>query len=412
MIKPIGYKKFTILSVIIIAIVFLTKCIDNSKEYKKDIYNNKGEQFAGSETCKNCHRSIFDHFIHTAHNLTSAEAGETTVKGSFSKGKNLFAYSYYAKVAMEKRDSGLYQVEYDKNFTEKQAYPIDIVLGSGTRGQSYLYWKNNKLFQLPVSYFTLAGKWSNSPGYPMYQPLFNRLITARCLECHTTYFKTLSVNNHPSSAEEFDRGQAIYGVQCESCHGPAKKHVEFYEKNSDAAIRGKYIINPSSFNRQQQIDMCAYCHGGIRQSNKAAFDFHPGDTLSYENGGDNTAVNTENLEVHDNQYALLKASKCFRMSKNMSCNTCHNTHEQERGNLALFSQKCLSCHSVANGNFCKMAPSLGAASITKNCIDCHMPEKPSKMLTLQTEGESNNTPATLRSHFIAVYSAVKKKDLH
>lgn len=110
--------------------------------------------------------------------------------------------------------------------------------------------------------------------------------------------------------------------------------------------------------------------------------FGPGDTLSHTVEEDNAAVNAENIEVHDNQYALLKASKCFRMSKNMSCNTCHNTHEQERGNLALFSKKCMSCHTVTNGHFCKMAPSLGNA-ITKNCIDCHMPEKPSKMLTLQ-----------------------------
>lgn len=405
MIKPIGYKKFTILTIIIVAVVFFIKCMDNSASIKKNIYNNSGDQFAGSEACKNCHRNVFDHFIQTAHNLTSAPAEEATIKGSFVKDKNLFAYSYYTKVAMEKRDSGLYQVEYDKNFTEKQAYPIDIVVGSGTRGQSYLYWKDKKLFQLPVSYFTLAGQWANSPGYSVYQPVFNRSITARCLECHTTYFKALSNNNHKPAQEEFDRNQAILGVQCESCHGPAKRHVEAYEKNL-SATKEKFIINPSILNRQQQIDMCAYCHGGIRQSEKAAFDFHPGDTLSYTKQ-DNAAVNTENIEVHDNQFALLKASKCFRMSRNMTCNTCHNTHEQERGNLVLFSKKCLSCHSVANGNFCKMSSSLGSNAITKNCIDCHMPEKPSKMLTIKTEGESNNTPATLRSHFIAVYPGKK-----
>lgn len=215
------------------------------------------------------------HFIHTAHNLTSIPASEKTIKGSFAKGENLFAYSYYSKVAMEKRDSGLYQVEYDKNFTEKQAHAIDIAIGSGTRGQSYLYCKDNKLFQLPVSYFTLANRWSNSPGYPVYQPLFNRSISTRCLECHSTYFKTLSVSNSQFQSEEFDRRQAIYGVQCESCHGPAGKHVQFQEQHPNET-KGKYIINPSSLTRRQQIDMCAYCHGGIRKSDKAAFDFWSG----------------------------------------------------------------------------------------------------------------------------------------
>lgn len=409
MIKCKGSKKLRIIIIIVIAVAFFSKCIDTAdKDKQVNIVNNSGEQFAGSAACANCHREIFDHFTHTAHSFTSQPASEETIKGSFARGENLFSYSYYSKVGMEKRDSGLYQVEYDKNFTEKGSFRFDIVIGSGTRGQSYLYRKDKSLFQLPVSYFTMADTWSNSPGYPMYNPDFSRPVTFRCLECHSTYFKTLSGNTQ-IRAEKFDSRQAIYGVQCESCHGPAKKHVDFHEQNTHET-QGKYIINPSSFNRQQQIDLCAYCHGGTRRSDKEPFSFVPGDTLSFADQPANTALNTENIEVHDNQYALLKASKCFRMSKIMSCNTCHNTHEQERGDLALFSKKCMSCHSIEKNNFCKMAPSLGAG-IVKNCIDCHMPQKPSKMLTIQLENESNNTPSTLRSHIIAVYPSETKKYL-
>lgn len=174
---------------------FFQKCINNAdKEKPVKIVNNSGQQLAGSAACANCHREIFSHFAHTAHNFTSQRASGETVKGSFERGKNLFSYSYYDKVGMERRDSGLYQVEYDKNFTEKGSYRFDIVIGSGTRGQSYLYWKDKSLFQLPVSYFTMAEAWSNSPGYPMYNPDFKRPVTFRCLECHSTYFKTLSAN--------------------------------------------------------------------------------------------------------------------------------------------------------------------------------------------------------------------------
>ena len=65
---------------------------------------------------------------------------------------------------MEDRDSGLFQAEYYHG-VQKAAHRFDIVVGSGTRGQTYLYWQGNQLYQLPVSYFTPAHTWSNSPGY-------------------------------------------------------------------------------------------------------------------------------------------------------------------------------------------------------------------------------------------------------
>lgn len=198
--------------------------------------------------------------------------------------------------------------------------------------------------------FTSANAWANSPGYPYYKPLFTRTITERCLECHSTYFKTLSPEN--SQLPEFDRNQILYGVQCESCHGPAKKHVVYHQQHA-GETKGKFIVNPSSFTRQQKLDLCGFCHGGIRQSEKPAFSFSPGDTLSDFFKPANSVVNLQDVEVHDNQYALLSKSKCFRMSKTMSCNTCHNTHEQERGNLVLFSKRCMNCHTNEKGSFVK-----------------------------------------------------------
>lgn len=43
--------------------------------------------------------------------------------------------------------------------------PFDLVIGSGRRGQSYLFWRDGLLFQLPVSYHVGTARWINSPGY-------------------------------------------------------------------------------------------------------------------------------------------------------------------------------------------------------------------------------------------------------
>lgn len=391
-------KKLGVICTIIISVTFFVRCIDNNKSTAV-ITNNAGEEFAGSAACKDCHEKVYSGFINTAHFHTSQLASQKTVLGSFEKEKNLFSYSYYSKVAMEERDSGLYQVEYDKNFNQKEAHRFDIIIGSGTRGQSYLSWEKNKLIQLPVSFFTSANAWANSPGYPYYQPVFTRTISARCLECHSTYFKTLSTEN--TQSPPYNRNQVLYGVQCESCHGPAKQHVEYHQQHQDE-LKGKFIKNPLFFTRRQKLDLCGFCHGGIRASEKPAFSFSPGDTLADFFNKNNAILNAEDVEVHDNQYGLLSQSKCFKMSTIMTCNTCHNTHQQERGNVALFSKKCLNCHNNDKEKFCKMSSALGNR-IMKNCIDCHMPKKQSKILTLQLEGKDSNAPSTLRSHVIGIY---------
>ena len=39
---------------------------------------------------------------------------------------------------------------------------IDVVAGSARKGQSYLFWKGDELFQLPVTFWTETNSWVNS----------------------------------------------------------------------------------------------------------------------------------------------------------------------------------------------------------------------------------------------------------
>jgi hypothetical protein len=48
--------------------------------------------------------------------------------------------------------------------TNSRSERIAVVVRSGEQGQTYLYWNEDQLFQLPVSYWTKLG-WVNSPGY-------------------------------------------------------------------------------------------------------------------------------------------------------------------------------------------------------------------------------------------------------
>ncbi len=392
------------ISIIFFTMAALTECI--SKNESSTTKPGADTLFASSATCMNCHAAIYESHIKTAHFLTSQVASEKNIMGSFAAGKNEFVFNPLSKITMEKRGDSLVQAEYE-NGVEKKARPFSIVMGSGKRGQTYLYWFKNNLGQLPISYFTSAASWSNSPGYGN-KLVFNRPVTSRCMECHTTNAQIISPPN--TEPEQFGHGTIVYGVDCQKCHGPAQQHVTFHTQNP-AVKTAKFIINPSAFTRRQSLDLCTLCHGGRLQKSKPSFSFKAGDKLTDYFITDSTAKNTNEIDVHGNQYGLLKASKCF-INSAMTCTTCHNAHENETGKLAVFSQKCLSCHSNENNpaqhfTVCKLTPKLGA-SINNNCIDCHMPEQSSKSIAMLLQGNDTATQAVMRSHFIKVYPGVAK----
>ena len=396
----------TILTVctLVTGCIFLVRCADK-KQDDGPIQNALGEKFAGSASCAGCHKDIYEHHLKTAHYLTSRPATAEYIKGSFEAGKNAYFFNASVVVAMEKRDSGFYQVEYFRDQVKK-AKKFDIVVGSGTMGQSFLYWSDHKLFQLPITYFTAANTWSNSPGFPD-KVVFNRVITSRCLECHATYAKTIS--DPGIEPERFDATRMILGVDCEKCHGPAAKHVDFQLAHPNEK-KGQFIVNPASLTRQQNLDLCASCHGGRLQKTQPSFSFKVGDRLSDFYMVDTTAPKPENIDVHGNQYGLMRASKCFRMTETLTCNSCHNTHEREKGQTALFSQRCLDCHNSDHGPTCKLTKTIGP-KITSNCIDCHMPLQPSKAIAVRLQGEEQPVAAMIRSHFVSIYPDETKKIL-
>jgi Cytochrome c554 and c-prime len=388
-----------IIVVLFFSVFFLSTCIDRegaeqvTASGSSDTSSINFEQFAGSSTCQGCHKDIYESHLHTAHFLTSGVANDSTVKGSFSMGSNGYAFSESVAVKMEKRNDGFYQVEYF-NGEKKKEKRMDIAVGSGTMGQSSLTWQDNHLFQLPITYFAAADQWSNSPGFPD-RVVFNRVITSRCLECHTTFAKTIS--DPGKEPEEFDRNKFIYGVDCEKCHGPAAQHVQFQLEHPEDTIP-RFIINPSRFTRQQKLDACALCHGGRLQKTKPSFSFTAGESLSDYFLVDTFAPRPDLIDVHGNQYGLLRASKCFKMS-DMTCNTCHDVHKNEKGKAELFSQRCMSCHQDVK--------SLGGAThkrlsmqVKTNCVDCHMPLQPSRAISVFLPGDKVPTAAQIRSHFI------------
>ena len=362
------------------------------------IFDSYGQAFAGSAACQSCHADIYKTHIGTAHYRDSRPAAAEYIKGSFDSGRNHFLYPNGTDVMMEHTKNGYFETAF-RNGREYTSKPIDIVIGSGRKGQSYLYWDEGKLFQLPVSYFTPTDSWANSPGYSDDSAKFNRRIPASCMECHGTYAKTLFLGQN-DLGDNFDKSQIIYGIDCEKCHGPGTEHIEYHKTHPGETV-GKYIVNTGKLSRQQQLDACALCHSGSRYPMKPPFSFKAGDKLDEFSQAKYMLDSVSTLDVHGNQYGLLTSSKCFKQS-GMTCSSCHNTHVNEAGSTQLFSQRCMTCHNGIAHNTCKM-PATPGLVLSANCIDCHMPTLPSHKIVLTLSELSRTIPNLVRTHRIAIY---------
>ena len=403
MINSIRSKRILIFSIVMLAILAAAIFVIRQQSSRVVIRDTQGRAYAGTEACKSCHLSVYDSFITTPHMLTSAAATKKTVLGSFAGKDKTIIYNEHEKILVTDSADKLWQCAFLDN-EQKLAHSFDISIGRGFLGQSYLYWQEKKLFQLPVSYIGPAKQWGNSPGFPD-KILFTRTITPRCLECHTTYARTLST---PDLGYAFDEDAIIFGVTCERCHGPAADHVTFHTRHPEIK-QAKYIINAARLGIQKQLDACAFCHSGQREALQPAFTFTTGDNLSNFYAPTYNKTAAENTDVHGNKYELITSSRCFIKSRQMTCSSCHNTHNNETDNLQLFSRRCMACHEPGTDAFCK-APH-DNAMLQANCIDCHMPGQESKAISLGLSDNTkmNSSPAIVRTHLIKVYPEAYKR---
>ena len=392
--------------IILFVIVYLPFRNNNDRK------DSRGDAFAGSQTCIKCHDNIYNSYVHTAHYLASLPATLKTIHGSFHKPGNVFTLNDSQKIVMEKLDSGLFQTYY-LNGRVKERYHFDIVFG-GVKGESYLYWKGNELYQLPISYYNQEHEWSTSPGYGLNFLEYHqsRSIHKQCMECHTSYISDLSENEQLFTKEEkFNKQSLVFSIDCERCHGPAAQHVNFQTKNPDIKT-ARFITSYSSLNRTQKIDMCAICHSGLSTDKvRSTFEFVPGDSFSnFKIPEFYSTVDTTHLDVHGNQVQLLQSSKCYKFSK-MDCATCHDPHQNNRGNDAVYVQKCLTCHNTPNHVYCKMSNTLSADVLKANCINCHMPALSSQKISVQVSDTLPGIRFFVHTHHIATYPEEVKKVL-
>jgi Flp pilus assembly protein TadD len=350
--------------------------------------------YVGPKKCAACHAERVHEFRTSRHYLACVAAGTKTMPEVFLSGDAEYQPpDSRVRFQMRKQGDDFVQVTLrdSPSGIASAASPISLVYGFGAgTDEVYFTWKQDRLFELPMSWLHPLQEWGTSSFDSEGKGDFSRPTNPRCVECHNTWLEHV-----PGTPNQYRPESLIAGVTCEVCHGPAKGHVEFHETHPDEKSP-KHITQPALLSRDLQVDLCAYCHSNSLKHRQAAFSYRPGKPLN-EVYRSLVTRNPEDDHVA-NQTSYMKLSKCFQESDTLTCTTCHNPHvapDEQRGRG---KSACMTCHQQEH---CLEQPQLPEA-VRANCVGCHMPKRNKIQVNFDTAGDPLYPAVPRWEHRIAV----------
>jgi hypothetical protein len=279
----------------------------------------------------------------------------------------------HRQVGRDKKGQAVYQSD----------MPIDYVLGSGTRGYSYLTDRDGFVFESPISWFSQKQIWDLSPGFAV-AVRAGRPVLAMCLFCHANRARPRDgyINRYEEPVFEG------YAIGCERCHGPGARHVEDPGQKDPRTGADYTIVNPRHLEPDLRAAVCEQCHlaGEARVVHRghSPYDFRPGLPLEAFLSIYVRATKPDAEKQAVNHVEQMYQSRCFVQSsekpeagkRKLGCTSCHDPHQHvgAEQRIAYYRQRCLECH----GDLGCSVP-LETRRLTRpddSCIDCHMPRYP------------------------------------
>jgi tetratricopeptide (TPR) repeat protein len=343
-------------------------------------------QYVGDRACAECHSDIAETYARSAMAQSWREPATTSPIEEFAAAHEVVDSSDGYHYQVVKEGDRVFQREFRVNEQHEQTYhqlrEVAYVLGSGSKGRSYVTESNGGLWLMPVAWYSATNRWALNPNYETSNLRFSRAVVPECIVCHNSY------PSHVAGSENRYRTPVPQGIGCERCHGPGELHVTRQRSSVAAAADDsgdRTIVNPARLPVELQQDVCLQCHlsthaGAVFLNGSDPFDFRPGQPLrefraDFELGG--AAGDQFSAISHGTRMAK---SACFIASQGkLTCTSCHDPHLSTREVApGFFNSRCLTCHTSQS---CNRPPSEPAQTITHStqamgdCVGCHMPKR-------------------------------------
>jgi predicted CXXCH cytochrome family protein len=370
--------------------------------------------YSGSSACKMCHADVYERWSHTgmARMLQPYQAenviGDFEHKNEFFEGDDfgwgngrlqIIPGSHRTLWARMVLAGGRHFFDIRQQDDSWRRYAVDYTIGSKWQ-QGYATRLSNGDIQIfPIQYNKVFKVWLNywqiidsmkGPRADLHAwPLMRQSTSyqGNCALCHTS-------QAHNTKGRGSGVGQIEFrepGVDCEMCHGPSERHVEFMLKGQ--SYDKDPLDPPVDFNKigaRDYIAICSQCHmqSAIRKPG-------PGGELNYSRQGTffTNYLSRPYAEFsrkgfyRDGRFRQttfivesLVRSECYQKGQ-ITCGNCHDPHPSDYASNPVSlkfrdrpNEMCLKCHgSLRVWGTLTAHTHHPADTEASQCVSCHMP---------------------------------------
>lgn len=320
--------------------------------------------YVGDAKCVSCHSEEYKSWKGSDHDLAMQVANKETVLGDFDNvSTTIDGVSYFFFTSGD-----TFKVKIKEIDGSEEVYTIGYTFGVYPLQQYLVDFEKGKKQVLRVSWDVENERWFHQysgdkidPHDWLHWTESSQNWNSMCAECHSTNLK----KNYSIEADSFHTTWSSINVSCESCHGPAEKHVHWAENRDDTLAKKTYI--QLAQNQTQQLNTCAPCHA---RRAKLTANMTPGVDFNnqyiLQNITDEFYHKDGQIESEDYVYGSFLQSKMYH--NDVMCSDCHDMHSTKlklEGNSL-----CMQCHEpeydTPGHHFHQMETE------SADCVSCHM----------------------------------------
>ncbi len=359
---------------LIYVIVLLLEGCNPPKEKKEIRPPDKvsAPTFVGASTCQSCHAKEFKDWEQSDHFRAMQEPRDSTVLGDF----NNAVFTADGVTNRFFRKDGKFYINTQGDDGKNHDYEVLYTFGYFPLQQYLIAFPGGRMQATRASWDSRTKKWFHQ--YPKQKLDHKDWLhwtgngqnwNTMCASCHSTNLQ----KNYDFAKDAYNTTWKDINVACESCHGPASKHVSFVK--SDDYKNGQRIRNYGLAYAHdtipiQQLNTCAPCHARktdlsqqVSRSGEILQDMIP-QVISNEFYFADGQIREEDYE-----YGSFAQNKMFH--NNIRCSNCHNPHSGKL--LKTGNDLCMSCHKPKYNTKEHHFHTVNTEGA--QCISCHMPSK-------------------------------------
>lgn len=352
--------------------------------------------FVGAERCATCHAAEFAKWQASVHGRAGGPASPDVVIAAFNGNPIRFRDA----VVTPRVQAGAYEFVITRDDDSTQVVHVDGVIGRGhmegggtqgfvtkrpdgtmrfvpfdwsRHGNNWFCNTNSRAGRgwVPI---TESMRLSDCGDWPPARVLGDVPRWANCQSCHASQLRVTQT----------DAGRTTtftsLAINCESCHGPAKRHVELAERGALANRADVGLVSLRTLDKQASVRVCYQCHSVKDQLREG---YVSGDSLELFYSlklpmlGDRPLHADGRVRTFAYQEAH-SSSDCY-INGGMTCTSCHDPHTQSYRTVSgdaipgrNDNRQCTSCHASKAEQVVEHTHH-AASSAGSKCTACHMP---------------------------------------